>query len=89
MGYNILVFCSEAFKKINSNFKISYTVSGLRYFLFLLIPVLFFLIIYLYCRINWRKRSSFYYLASEILIVYVFVFFLFLCFGLRVMALCM
>ncbi|MBC8473480.1 MAG: hypothetical protein H8D54_01565 [Candidatus Omnitrophica bacterium] len=65
---------------------LSYNVSGFRYFLILALPVLVFLIFYVYCRINHGdhpEKNHAYYLTSQVLIVYVFVFFSYLFFGLR------
>jgi len=65
---------------------ISYNESGLRYFLFLSIPVLTFLILYAFCYLRYGKKteeSRAYYLSSHILIVYVFVFFVYMFLGLR------
>ncbi len=65
---------------------VTYGESGLRYFLYLSIPALVFLIFYIFCRVKSAKRtkeSRAYLLSSNILIVYVFVFFAYMFFGLR------
>ncbi len=59
----------------------SYTVSGLRYFLILAIPVLAFAILYFAGRIkHGRKIEDFrsFTIASRVIMAYVLIFFLYL-----------
>ena len=66
---------------------ISYNVSGLRYFLSLSIPVAVFLSYYIYCNKKYKRdtpRPNSYYLTSQILLVYIVVFFLYIFFGLKI-----
>lgn len=67
---------------------ISYHTSGFRHFIVLAIPVLVFFFFYLsWLKKYGRKIEQFhaYYLASQVIIVYVFIFFLYLFFGLRLL----
>lgn len=65
---------------------ISYQISGVRYFLLLAIPAVIFLFLYVASYINYKKkpeRSHAYFLGSRVLMLYLFVFFLYMFFGLR------
>jgi len=65
---------------------ISYDISGLRLFLFLSIPIVAFLAFHIFGHIKHAekmKRSRPYYIASKILIIYVFIFFVYMLLGLR------
>lgn len=65
---------------------IAYNISGLRYFLFLSIPVLLFIAMYVFYRARYGKKiedSRVFYIASFVMTAYVFIFFAFLFLALR------
>ena len=66
---------------------ISYNVSGFRMFISLATPVLIFSIFYLLSRMKYAKKirkSRISYIVSQILIAYVFIFFIYMFLGLGV-----